>query len=311
VQVVQVDDVGLDGSGSASRRTHRSQRQIRRRRTLPSGRAVAGGLLVVASTVGVFAAYLNATAEPSTAYLVAGRMMEPGTRLTSLDDVVDAFGQTPLDLPPTAAARAIPVEDLEGLVGQVVVAPLERGDLVTKTVLVRDGGVPDAHALSFSLPSEDAVGGNLRAGERIDVVATHGTGADPFTAFVVRGVPLSRVSANDGALGDSGRITLTVSVPSLDDVLALSHAIATAELRVVRSTSPSDDAGDRGRVFRPAPVTRGREEPPAVTVPREDQSRTLDDRREPEGREADDGPGQDDSAASSLDAIPPTSQETP
>lgn len=277
-----------------------------------------GGLLVVASTVGVFGAYLNAMAEPSTAYLVAGRLMEPGTRLASLDDVIDAFGQTPLDLPPTAAARAIPVQELEGLVGHVVIAPLERGDLVTRTVVARGGDVPDAHTLSFSLPSEDAVGGNLRAGERIDVVATHGTGAESFTAFVVRGVALSRISANDSALGDSGRVTLTVSVTARDDVLALSHAIATADLRVVRSTSPSDDDGDQDRVFRPSPVTRGPEGPPAAVV--RDRPTPLDDGREPGGLETEVGSGQDgtevgsaqDGApeASSL-ADPQTSQETP
>lgn len=249
-----VRDDALASSGGEPGAT---ARRLRRRRGLPGGRAVVGALLVAASAVGMFAAYLSATAEPSTAYLVAGRMIEPGTRFASLDEVLEAVGRTPLDLPPTAAGRAIRVEDAATLVGRVLVAPLERGDLLTRTAFVDDGGVAEAQTLSFSVAEADAVDGSLRPGERIDVVATHGAGADSFTAFVARGLPLLRVSVPDGTVGSPGRMTLTVAVSALDDVLALSHAAATAELRVTRSTAAPGDTAPTPGAYQPEPSSEG------------------------------------------------------
>jgi hypothetical protein len=247
------DDVGTRTRGVAGE----SARQIRRRRGLPGGRAVVGALLVAASAVGVFAAYLGATAAPSTAYLLAGRSIEPGTRFATLDDVLAAVGQAPLDLPPTAAGRAIGADEAATLVGLVVVAPLERGDLLTRTAFVEDGGVADAQTLSFSVPEAAAVDGSLRPGERIDVVATHGAGGESFTAFVARGLPLLRVSAPDGTVGGPGQVTLTVAISALDDVLALSHAAAAAEIRVTRSTARPDDTEPAPGAYRPAPLPEG------------------------------------------------------
>jgi hypothetical protein len=246
-----------DPGPSVRRRPTDPSRRIRRVRGLPGGRAVVGALLVAASAVGVFAAYLSATAEPSTAYLLAGRTIEPGTRFATLDDVLAAVGRAPLDLPPTAAGRAIAAEDAATLVGRVVVAPLERGDLLTRTAFVDDGGVADAQTLSFAVPEAAAVDGSLRPGERVDVVATHGAGGESFTAYVARGLPLLRVSAPDGSVGAPGQVTLTVAVSALDDVLALSHAAASAEVRVTRSTAAPQDTDPAPGAYRPAPLAEG------------------------------------------------------
>jgi hypothetical protein len=230
------------------------RRRLTRARSLPGGRAVVGALLVAASAVGIFAAYLQATAAPATSYLLADRTIEPGTRLTSLEEVTAAVGRAAIELPPTAAARAIPLEDLETLVGQVVVAPVERGDLLTRSAFVHDGGATEAHTLSFALPVADAVAGALRPGERIDVVATHGAGGETSTQLIVSGVPLVAVDALDGGVGTGAHQTLTVAVDAVDDVLALSHAVATAELRVVRSTSRAANDPALPAVYRWAPV---------------------------------------------------------
>jgi hypothetical protein len=268
-------------------------RRIRRRRGLPGGRAVVGALLVAASAVGVFAAYLGATAAPSTAYLLAGRSIEPGTRFATLDDVLAAVGQAPLELPPTAAGRAIAAEDAAALVGLVVVAPLERGDLLTRTAFVEDGGVADAQTLSFSVPEAAAVDGSLRPGERIDVIATHGAGDGSFTAFVARGLPLLRVSSPDGTVGGPGQLTLTVAISALDDVLALSHAAAAAEIRVTRSTARPHDTEPAPGAYRPAPLPEGpRAEvaadppagrPPATPEPAPPVDEATDGEGEPAG----------------------------
>jgi Flp pilus assembly protein CpaB len=216
---------------------------VRRSRGLPRGRAVVGALLVTAAAVAVFAAYLDATGEPRTSYLVAAERLEPGTRFAERDQLVAAVTSAPLDLQPELAARAIPIEELDALVGWQVVAPLERGELLTRSAVVAEPEHGGAQAMSFALPRSAAVGGALRAGERIDVLATSGSGEQATTGYIVRGVPLLHVAAADaGALGGGGEVSLTVAITELDDVLALGHAINTASVFVTRSTADAEGA---------------------------------------------------------------------
>jgi hypothetical protein len=91
------------------------QRRIRRSRRLPGSRAVVGALLVTAAAVGVFAAYVDATGEPSTRYVVAQDELPIGTLLTSqLVRDTSLFALVPMDLPPEVAARAVPVDAPKG-----------------------------------------------------------------------------------------------------------------------------------------------------------------------------------------------------
>jgi hypothetical protein len=261
--VTDLDTPIVDDPSAADTAEHPAGRRLRRRRGLPGGRAVVGALLVAGSAVGIAAAHLQASAAPSTSYLVADQPIAPGTRFATLEEVLAVVGRSAIDLPPTVAARALPLEEADALVGHVVVAPLERGDLVTRTAVVADGGVAGARTLSFALPAVDAVAGSLRPGERIDVVASYATGADAYTGFVVRGVPLVGVAAVESGLGGGAGVTLTVAVTALDDVLALSHAIATADLRVVRTASGTDAADPAPGSYRPEPVDAGPAPDPA------------------------------------------------
>jgi hypothetical protein len=237
-------------------------RAVRRARTLPGGRAVVGALLVAAAAVGVFAAYLHATAEPSTSYLVARATVEPGTRLDSIGTVADLFEARAIDLDVDLARRAIRLEDAESLVGRLVLSPLEPGDLLPRSALVADGGVADAHKLSFAIDRSAALAGDLKVGERLDVLATYGSGADAYTAYIVRGVPLvarSGEASGGGALGGrgGGPLTLTVAVTSPEDVQALAHAVAAAEIVVVRSTVAEGDRSRAPGPYSPSPERSG------------------------------------------------------
>ncbi len=197
-----------------------------------------GALLITASAVGVGAAYLGLTATATTTYLVASTDVVPGTRLGSVDDVVAAFGRSELDLPATLAERAVPAEELEELVGQVVTWPMQRGDLLSRTSLVDASSAPSSHRLSFALPSRDAIGGALRPGSPVDVVATFGAGEGADTVYVVRGVSVLAVASSDGAeLGGGRDLIVTVSLDSAEEVLALAHAIHSAKVVLTSSVS--------------------------------------------------------------------------
>jgi hypothetical protein len=242
-------------------------RAVRRARTLPGGRAVVGGLLVAASAVGVFAAFLHATSEPSTSYLVARSTVEPGTRLDSIATVADLFEARAIDLDGDLARRAVRVEDAESLLGRLVLSPLVPGDLLPRSALVADGGVAYVHKLSFAIARSAALAGDLEVGERLDVLATYGSGADAYTAYVVRGVPLVARSVEvggSGALGGGGGpMTLTVAVTSPEDVQALAHAVATADIVVVRSTVAEGDRSRAPGPYSASPDRPGPEPDPA------------------------------------------------
>lgn len=248
-------DVGTTAVDASSRMSEdpRTARQIRRARRLPGGRAVVGALLVTAAAVTTFAAYLNVTAEPTTSYLVALETLSPGTRFEQVEDVSAAFGSATVDLTSPLDERAIPVSEIESLVGRVLVAPLERGDLVLRTVLVDDRGVAPARTMSFAISRTAAVGGVLRPGERVDVLATFGSGDASYTAYVVRGVPLLRITGLDGgSVEGSSELILTVAVTDPVAVQALGHAVNTADVFVVRAGAyGADDSGTPG-AFRPS-----------------------------------------------------------
>jgi hypothetical protein len=230
----------------------RPGRRIRRARGLPGGRAVVGALLITAAAVGVFAAFLTATAEPSTHYAVARGDIEVGTRIDSDAAVAELFEFVPVDLPHDVSVRAVQDVQAPQLVGQLVTAPISRGDLLLASAIVDDDRVPATEKLSFSLPAADAVGGALQAGERIDVLATYGSGADAWTAFVVRGVLLVAVDGGDAGMGGSSDVTLTVAVSSLEDVQALGHAVRAADVFVTRSTVTEGSTDPAPGAFAPS-----------------------------------------------------------
>lgn len=242
--------VDLEAPPSAPRRG--GGRRVARQRTLPGGRAVVGALLVAAAAVGVFAAQLRATAEPSTRYLVAATDIDAGTRIAA-DNLTTLFGNLPIDLAPAVAERSILVGDRDQLLGHVVTSPLSRGDLVSRTAVTVDAQVPDHHTMSFSIAAADAVAGDLRRGQQVDVLATYGSGDDAVTTYVVVGAPLVSIAADeDAGFGTGAQRVLTLALADREQVQALAHAVAVADVVVTRSP---DGPGATGTA--PAPYRLG------------------------------------------------------
>lgn len=225
------------------------RRTIRPRRSLPGGRAVIGAFLVVVAAVGTFGAYLSATAAPDTTYMVATRSFEIG-HVIEEGDLVGAgagFRAVAIDLPDAQAARAVTsaTADAQRLLGQVVVAPIATGDLLQRTQFVSVDGATDGVSMSFSLPVDRALAGRVRAGERIDVIATTATAGSnaSLTQLVARDVVVVSVdSGGDGLNG--GRVTLTVELPDLATAQQLQHAVDTAQVALLRGGDPAAPTPD-------------------------------------------------------------------
>lgn len=239
-QARQVDDEVLAGA-----------RPLRRRRSLPGGRAVLGAFLVTAASAGVFAAYTGANGRPDQRYVVARRALVPGSAITAGD-----LTGLPMRLPAGLAAdRAF--TDARQLVGAVVIAPLAPGELVQASAVLHKRGGPQTREVSITLESGRSVAGTLRPGDRVDVAGTFGAGEQAYTLFVVRAAEVLARSDIRGALGDRGGEVLTLSLGSADDALALAHAVSAGQLTVVRATGAEPAGADPYR----APSSRPQEEP--------------------------------------------------
>ena len=223
-------EVSSNGSGPG--------RTVRRRRSLPGGRAVAGAFLVTAAAVGVFAAYLNATAAPATQWLVAATEVAPG-------DVLDAaaLDTVAIDVPEAQQDRLVRADALDRVTGRVALGPVRQGDLLQWTTVLAVEAPEGATTFTFSLPANRvAFRGDLAAGDRIDIVATY----SDTSVYVAREVQLL---ANPATTGGDGGATITVAVEDADTVLAIANALDAAKVFVVRSDPQG--GGDTPASFRP------------------------------------------------------------
>lgn len=259
----------LDGRGRSSdgdlakapdadangRRKGASRRTIRRSLPLPGSRAVIGGLLVTAAAVGTFVA-ATGSHTPATAFVVAARPLAVGDVLGA-SDVRLAVGDVPDDVAATLLRQP------GDLVGAVVRIPVDAGAPLTASLV--EGAGSDAitryRELSITVPSGRALDGRIRAGDRLDVLAT----TDRETTVVVQQVTVIAVDDGDaGGLVDRGDIVVTLALERGDDLLAVAHGAAKGELSLARSNRATDRLPAR---FVPIPPPVGATTATAATAP--------------------------------------------
>ncbi|MCA1847251.1 MAG: SAF domain-containing protein [Actinobacteria bacterium] len=232
-----------------ARNGHRPGPAVARRRSVPGGRAVLGGLLVAAAVVGLFWASTRAGSVPKQTFVVARHAIAPGTRLTTSD-----LARLALDLPPSLAGRAF--HDPRALAGATVIAPLAPGELIQASAVVAKPSAPASREITFAVPRA-TLGSNLEEGERIDIVATYGSGADAFSTVVLRQALVVGLDRGGSRVGDQGDVAITVAVDDPSDAVVLAHAVQLAKLTVVRATgaepAPNGAASPTFRQPVPAP----------------------------------------------------------
>ena len=220
-----------------------SRHTVTRRRGLPTGRAVVGGFLVALAAVGVFAAYSSATAGPTTQYVVAARDLSPGDQISEDDVTLVA-----IDLPDEQRQRSYDV--VSPLVDATVIEPLVAGELIQEGSLIATGAEEGTRTVSFAVEPARAVNATLKTGERVDVLATFGSGDRACTHVVAGDVAIVGVSETTGSLvGQSGGLTITIAVPTAEAGVAVAHAAAAGTVTLVRTTHA--DAADVNRFCTP------------------------------------------------------------
>ncbi len=219
---------------SAEADEDRPARAIRRRRSLPGGRAALGALLMTVAAVGVFLAYAGAESDPADELVVTTRSVHPGETI-SAGDVRVVDGELP------SASRASVFGATEEVVGRVALGPIAEGEIVQTGSVTASRASSLGHEVAITLPREQVAVGRLRDGERVDVFVTY----EDRTSSVVRGAEVVAIAASsDGSLTSDREVSIVVTVPSGDVVAALVHALRTGDVTVVRSTfgAPDDAA---------------------------------------------------------------------
>ena len=202
------------------------ERSLVRRRTLPRGRAVVGGLLIAAAAVIPFSAYSGANRVPRQFYVVAAHSLSPGTRIASADLRTVALNV------PDAGVRSQLFASPQQLVGASVLAPVPAGALVEASEVVGRAGAAGTREISVRVDRSRAVGGTLKPGEFVDVLSTFGQGAISSTEVMVPHVQVLSVTAT----GSDGTTEIVVlAAPDATSTEAIADAAVATELTLVRS----------------------------------------------------------------------------
>ena len=132
----------------------------------------------------------------------------------------------------------------EDLAGAVLTRPVVAGELIPRAWIASGAAAVAGRSMTIPVSPEHAVGGMLRAGDRVDVFATFDAGgAQARTSVLVRGVEvLDVVEAGGLVVGEEAVVGLTVAVtPS--EAARLAFAIRTAELDVALVAGAAEDPG--------------------------------------------------------------------
>lgn len=171
-------------------------------------------------------------------------------------DVVWAAGR---DLPAGSvlgAADVVPVDVTIGpttlhhyvagtrdLTGAVLMRPVAEGEMIAGSWLTEGSLAAQGRMMTIPISPEHAVGGELRAGDLIDVYATFNAGdARARTTLLARAVEVVGVLTADGfAIDEESVVGLTVAVTP-ETAGRLAFAIRSGELDLVKLTGPGDSA---------------------------------------------------------------------
>lgn len=214
---------------------------IRRRQGLPGSRSVVGGLLVAVAALLTWWAATASSGGPVPRYLAAAQPIGAGERISA-----HHLAHVEVDLGDELARSAF--TSPESLVGAVAVGPIAEGELIQAGSVAQEESPSPERELTFPVVSTWAGGGDLRAGDRIDVYATYGDGTGSQTRRVLTDVRVRRIQAPSGdRLGETRQQTITVGLGSEVPVALVVNAVQSADLTVTRvSGDPTGAAAGEG-----------------------------------------------------------------
>ncbi|HJS72428.1 MAG TPA: hypothetical protein VJ858_06845 [Acidimicrobiia bacterium] len=144
----------------------------------------------------------------------------------------DVVRLVPIDSGFAGLSDLITEDELESREGWVLSRSLDAGGLIDETVLVQPGPGSGLRSMSLPVPIEHAAGGDLAAGDRVDVISVV-DGVAEFIAVDLEVLTASQMPS--GSIGSSSGYHVVVSVTS-QDALELAAALDSGSIEVLRST---------------------------------------------------------------------------
>jgi Flp pilus assembly protein CpaB len=195
-------------------------------------RLVVGLVLVVVSVAGGLA--LFSAADHTVPVLAASRDLAAGHVVAARDVQVAR-----VRVDPGVLHGLVRGEHKDALIGKVLLQPVAGNGLIASSVVGRQGST--AHEMTVPIISEHALGGSLRVGDRVDVLATFAKGGkDARTLTIVHQAQVADVVRTKGILGErAGDLSALTLAVNADEAVYLAFASHTAELDVVRAQPAS------------------------------------------------------------------------
>lgn len=203
------------------------------------GRLIAGVLLILVSIV--VGANVVRAADQSVQVWKTRRALPAGTTLAD-DDVL----ATRVRLFGADQARYVDATRGQRPTGLVLARDVGAGELLPADALVAAADTVPTRLVTVPISRSHAVGGRLRRGDRVDVVATFRISAQlSETRAVLRAALVEEVVEEDEGFGGGDGYAVTLRVPP-GQALLLASALQTAELDLLLVQPAGDDLGDVG-----------------------------------------------------------------
>jgi Flp pilus assembly protein CpaB len=203
---------------------------VAHRRALTSRVSTGHVVMVVAGLLGALLTLSALRAANDTQpVLVAARDIVPGT-------VIDgrSLHTASIHADSVVLSTLFDASALDSLQGQVAVARIPAGSLVTHDDVRSASAGRAPRAMSFAIPVSNAVGGALDAGDRVDVLSVqHNTGRSKYVATDVQVLAFS--NHGSGALQGSQDASITLAV-SPRVAANIASALETGTVTLVRAT---------------------------------------------------------------------------
>jgi Flp pilus assembly protein CpaB len=191
-------------------------------RRLAQPMPLAGVVLVFAALVGYWSVYSATTAR--TPVVVAARDLQPGSVLRASDlRTAELAGDA------GTMAALVPERELELVLGQQLAAPVAEGTPLSRASVAARASGPAAFTLV--VPALRALGGSLRPGDRVTVLATFESGAGARARALARGLRVLEVGKAPEGL-DAGSASVPVTVAVASPSIAASLALANSEGKI-------------------------------------------------------------------------------
>jgi Flp pilus assembly protein CpaB len=195
---------------------------------IPSTRALVGAGLIVLAALGIFVSFEHANAPTKQLFVVARGPLVAGHEITA-----DDIALVSMQLPDVVSKRSFKTSSL--VIGNTINITLARGELI-QTSMVSAGNNLASRQVVIALDAQHALGGTLVANQKVDVVATNGSGSGAMTNILLKGTRVLAVTTQKQNIASGTTYLVTLALDSDSDEVAITNAADVGKITLIRTT---------------------------------------------------------------------------